>query len=144
MSFHHVNCTTQFGVISKLAEGALDSIVDVIDKDVKEHRSQDRPQEDTARYWPPPGHGTVDRHPLSVSFQPISYPTSGPPIKSTSLQFGDKDVVGDYVKGLDQVQVNDIGNDVIGNDIGTLSLYLEASSSRCLDRLLSFLTIAYS
>ena len=35
-SFHRVNHTTQFGVISKFAEGALNSIVDVIDKDVKE------------------------------------------------------------------------------------------------------------
>uniref|UniRef100_A0A669P6C2 Kinesin-like protein n=1 Tax=Phasianus colchicus TaxID=9054 RepID=A0A669P6C2_PHACC len=38
------------------------------------------------------------------AFQPVSYPSSGPPIKSTSLQFGDKDVVGDHVKGLAQVQ----------------------------------------
>jgi len=30
---------------------------------------------------------------------------SGPPVKSTSLQFGDKDVVGDHLKDLDQVQV---------------------------------------
>jgi len=44
-----------------------------------------------------------------VAFQPISYPVSGPPIKSTSLQFGDKDVMGDNVKGLAQVQLNDIG-----------------------------------
>ena len=96
-------------VISKLSEGALNSIIDVIDKDVKEHRSQDRPLGDATCYWPPPGHRTIDHQPLSMAFQPISYPTSGPPIKSTSLQFADKDVVGDHVKGLGQVQVNDIG-----------------------------------
>ena len=101
--------TTQLGVISKFAEGALDSIVNVIDKDVKEHQSQDRPLGDATCYRPPPGHGTIDHHPLSAAFQPISYPTSGPPIKSTSLQFGDKDGVGDHVKGLGQVQVNDTG-----------------------------------
>jgi len=32
-----------FGVISKLAEGALNSIINAIDKDVKEHWSQDSP-----------------------------------------------------------------------------------------------------
>ena len=33
-----------FGVIHRLAEGALDAIVCVIDKDVEEHQSQDRPE----------------------------------------------------------------------------------------------------
>ena len=46
-SFHCDNCTTQFGVISNLAEGALNSILDVIDKDVKEHQHQERPVGDT-------------------------------------------------------------------------------------------------
>ncbi|XP_048790014.1 uncharacterized protein LOC125688256 [Lagopus muta] len=108
-SFHRINRTTQLGVVSKLAEGALNSLIDVINKDVKEHRSQDRPLGDTTCYRPPPGHRAIDHHPLSAAFQPIAYPSGRPPIKSTSLQFGDEDVVGDHVKGLAQVQVNDIG-----------------------------------
>jgi len=40
-SFQHIDCTTQLGVIHKLAEGSLDAIVYVIDKDIEEHRSQD-------------------------------------------------------------------------------------------------------
>ena len=39
-SFQCIDCTTQLGVICKLAEGALDAIVCVIDKDVEEHQSQ--------------------------------------------------------------------------------------------------------
>ena len=35
-----VNGTPQFGVISKLAEGALDPTVSVTDEDLKEYRSQ--------------------------------------------------------------------------------------------------------
>ena len=38
-----INCTTQLGVIVKLAEGALKPVIDVIDEDVEEHWSQDRP-----------------------------------------------------------------------------------------------------
>ena len=40
-SFQRINCPTQLGVIRKLAEGALDAIVYVIDEDIEEHRSQD-------------------------------------------------------------------------------------------------------
>jgi len=66
--------------------GALNSFIGVIDKNVEEHQSQDRPLGNTACYWPPSGHRTIDHHPLSVSFQPIPYPLGGPPITSTSLQ----------------------------------------------------------
>jgi len=53
-SFQHINCTAQHGVINKLAEGALDAIVYVIDEDVKEHRSQDQLLRGTTCDWPPP------------------------------------------------------------------------------------------
>ena len=40
LSLRHVSHTTQLDVIHKLAEGALDPTVDVIDEDTKEHCSQ--------------------------------------------------------------------------------------------------------
>ena len=42
-SFQRIGCTTQLGVIRKLAEGALDAVIYVIDKDVEEHRSKTDP-----------------------------------------------------------------------------------------------------
>ena len=39
-SFYRINCTTQLSVICKLAEGALDPIVCVTNKDAKEFWSQ--------------------------------------------------------------------------------------------------------
>ncbi|KAK4822945.1 hypothetical protein QYF61_023445 [Mycteria americana] len=39
-SFRHVNCTTQLGVICKLAEGALDPTLYIIDEDIKQYWSQ--------------------------------------------------------------------------------------------------------
>ncbi|KAK4832298.1 LOW QUALITY PROTEIN: hypothetical protein QYF61_021697 [Mycteria americana] len=39
LSFWRVNCTTQLGVICKLAEGALDLSVNVIDENIEEHWS---------------------------------------------------------------------------------------------------------
>ena len=53
-SFQCIDCTTQLGVIHRLAEGALDATVYVIDEDVEEHWSQDRPLRDTAYDSPSP------------------------------------------------------------------------------------------
>lgn len=39
-SLRYVNAITQVGVICRFAVGALKSTVDVIDEDIKEHRSQ--------------------------------------------------------------------------------------------------------
>ncbi|KAK4827563.1 hypothetical protein QYF61_019187 [Mycteria americana] len=100
----HVDCTTQLGVVGKLAEGALNATVHVADKDVKQHRSQYRPLRNATRHWSPLGYRAVDRNSLSVTIQPIPYPPSGPSVKSTSLQFRDKDVVWDSVRCFAQVQ----------------------------------------
>ena len=43
-SFQRIDCAAQLGVIRKRAEGAPDAIVCVIDEDVEEHQSQDRPE----------------------------------------------------------------------------------------------------
>ncbi|KAK4818851.1 LOW QUALITY PROTEIN: hypothetical protein QYF61_020070 [Mycteria americana] len=97
-SFWSVNCTTQLGVICKLAEGALDLTVNVIDENTEQHWSQYGPLRDTT---------PIDRYPLDVTIQPIPYPLNSPPIKSVSLQFREKDVVGDCVKGFTEVQIDD-------------------------------------
>ena len=39
--FYVANCTTQLDVINKLAEGALNPIIYIIDKNVKEYSSQE-------------------------------------------------------------------------------------------------------
>ncbi|KAK4817730.1 hypothetical protein QYF61_026530 [Mycteria americana] len=85
-SFWRVSCTTQLGVICKLAEGALNLTVNVIDENIEQHWFQYRPLRDTT---------PVDCYPLDVTIQPIPYPLNSPPIKSVSPQFREKDVVGD-------------------------------------------------
>ncbi|KAK4806258.1 hypothetical protein QYF61_013402 [Mycteria americana] len=90
-----INCTTQLGVFCKLAEGALNPTVYVVDEDIKQDWSQYGPLRDTTRYWFPLGHWAIDRNSLDAAIQPIPYPLNSPPIKSLSLQFREKDVVGD-------------------------------------------------
>ena len=56
LSLRHVNCTIQLGVVCKLAEGALDPTVCVIDEDIKQYWSQYRPLMDTTCHRSPSGH----------------------------------------------------------------------------------------
>ncbi|PKU41222.1 hypothetical protein llap_8474 [Limosa lapponica baueri] len=100
LSLRCVNHTTQLGVVSKRAEGALDPTVYVIDEDTEQYQSQYRPLGDTNHY------------PLDVTNQPIPHPLNSPPIKPTSLQFREKNFVGDHVKGLTEVQIDDSVMDV--------------------------------
>ncbi|PKU36192.1 hypothetical protein llap_13505 [Limosa lapponica baueri] len=88
-SLQHIDGTTQLGVISKLAEGALKPTVSVANKDVKQYWSQYQPLRNTTHHWLPLGHRAIDRSSLSAAIQPIPYPQSGPSIKSMSLQFRD-------------------------------------------------------
>ena len=97
-----------FGVPRKLAEGALNLILDVINKDFEEYQSQNRLLEDTAHHQLHLDIEPLTTTPLSAAFQPFPYLLDSPPFKSISLQFRDKDVLGDHVKGLAQVQVYDI------------------------------------
>ena len=64
-SFWCIDCTTQLGVICKLAEGSLDPTVYVIDKDIKQYQTQNRPLRNTTHHRPPPGHRAIDHQPLS-------------------------------------------------------------------------------
>ena len=61
-----VTCTTQLGVNSKYPEGTLSPAVYVIDKDVEEHQSEDRPLGYTTRDQPPLGHRANDNNPLAM------------------------------------------------------------------------------
>jgi len=80
-SIYCICCTTLLSVISKLAEGALNPTISVIDKDVEEHQSQEGPLEDTASHWPPPGCEAIDHKPLSMTIQSIPFPLKSPSFK---------------------------------------------------------------
>jgi len=113
-----VDCTTQLGVIGKLAEGALNATDHVTDKDVKQHQPEYQPPEEC--HWSPLGHRAIDCNSLSVAIQPIPYPPSGPPINSMSLQFRGKDVAQDSVKSFAQVQVDDVSCSSVSTNVVTL------------------------
>ncbi|KAK4825966.1 hypothetical protein QYF61_003535 [Mycteria americana] len=64
---------------------------------------------------------TIDHYPLDTIIQTIPHPPNSPPIKSISLLFTEKDVVGDQVKGLTEVQIDDIRCSSLSTDVVTPS-----------------------
>ncbi|KAK4833105.1 LOW QUALITY PROTEIN: hypothetical protein QYF61_027771 [Mycteria americana] len=90
-SFWCVKCITKLGVVCKLADGALDLAVNVIDENIEQHQSQYGPLRDTT---------PIDLYPLDAIIQPVPYPLNSPPIKSISLQFREKGVVPPVVTNL--------------------------------------------
>ena len=105
--FYCVSCTTQFSVISKLAEAALEPTI-YVDKDVEEHWSQDKSLGDTTHDQSPLGHGAIDHDLLAVTIQSMLCLPNSQDFKFICLQFRDKDEVQDHVKGCARVQVDDV------------------------------------
>ena len=108
-----ISCTTQLGVISKLAGRALNPTIYVINEDIKQYWSQYGPQRDSIIYWFPFRHWAIDCNSLDVAIQPIPYPSNIPSIKPVSLQCGGKNVVGDCIKGLIEIQVDNVNNSLL-------------------------------
>ncbi|KAK4807115.1 hypothetical protein QYF61_018456 [Mycteria americana] len=101
-----INTPTQLGVICKLTEGALDPLVQIIDKDIKQNWPQHRALGNTACDWPPSGFNSIHHHSLGPAIQPVLYPAKSTPIQAMSHQFLQENAVGDSVKGFTKVQVN--------------------------------------
>lgn len=74
--FYCVSGTTQLAGICKLAEAALNPIIYVSDKCVKEYWSQNRALWDATHHQPPFGHKTMEHNPQAATTQPILYPPS--------------------------------------------------------------------
>jgi len=80
----------------------------VIDEDVEGHQSQARPLGDAACDRPPPSLRTMYHNPSAETGQPVLNPSNTSSFKSIPLQFREKDVVRDHVKGFAEGQVDEI------------------------------------
>ncbi|KAK4825306.1 LOW QUALITY PROTEIN: hypothetical protein QYF61_026657 [Mycteria americana] len=70
-----INTPAQLGVICKLTEGALDPLIQIIDKDVK----QNWPQHRALGNRPPTGVNSIHHHSLGPAVQPVLYPARRTP-----------------------------------------------------------------
>ncbi|KAK4828029.1 LOW QUALITY PROTEIN: hypothetical protein QYF61_022806 [Mycteria americana] len=98
-----INTPTQLGVICKLTEGALDPLVQIIDKDIKQNWPQHRALGNTACDRPPTGVNSIHHHSLGLAIQPVLNPVKSTPVQAMSSQFLQENGVGNRVKGFTEV-----------------------------------------
>ncbi|KAK4823866.1 hypothetical protein QYF61_007622 [Mycteria americana] len=92
-----INTPTQLGVICKLTEGALDPLIQVIDKDIKQNWPQHRALGNTACDRPPTGFNSIHHNSLGLAIQPVFYPVKNTPVQAMSSQFLWENAVGNGV-----------------------------------------------
>ncbi|KAK4814174.1 hypothetical protein QYF61_010006 [Mycteria americana] len=98
-----INTPAQLGVACKLTEGALDPLVQIIDKDIKQNWPQHRALGNTACDRPPTGVNSIHHHSLGPAIQPVLYPAKSIPVQAMSSQFLQENAVGNSVKGFTEV-----------------------------------------
>ncbi|KAK4820465.1 LOW QUALITY PROTEIN: hypothetical protein QYF61_027747 [Mycteria americana] len=89
-----INTPTQLGVVCKLAEGALDPFVQIIDKDIKQNWPQHRALGNTTCDRPPTGVNSVHHNSLGLAIQPVLYPAKNMLIQAMSSQFLQENALG--------------------------------------------------
>ncbi|KAK4832565.1 hypothetical protein QYF61_024065 [Mycteria americana] len=97
-TLNHINTPAQLGVLCKLTEGALDPLIQIIDKDVKQNWPQHRALGNTACDRPPTGVNSIHHHSLGPAIQPVLYPAKSTPVQAMSSQFLQENAVGNRVK----------------------------------------------
>ncbi|GAB0183390.1 mitochondrial enolase superfamily member 1 [Grus japonensis] len=75
-----INTPAQFGVICKLTEGALNPLVQIINKGLKQDWPQNYALGNTTRDQPPTGFNSVHHNSLGSAFQPVFYPAKSAPV----------------------------------------------------------------
>ncbi|KAK4819628.1 hypothetical protein QYF61_008848 [Mycteria americana] len=103
-----INTPTQLGVTCKLTEDALDPLVQIIDKDVKQKWPQHRALGNTACDRPPTGVNSIHHHSLGPAIQPVLYPAKSTPVQAMSSQFLQENAVGDRIMGNGCLSLRDI------------------------------------
>ena len=99
---------TQLDFVCKLTEGALNPLIQIIDKDSKQDQIQNGALENTTLDWLPAGFNSIHHHSLCSAIQTVLYPGKSAPIQTTGGQFLQEDAEGNVVKSLMIIQVDNI------------------------------------
>ncbi|KAK4817921.1 hypothetical protein QYF61_002762 [Mycteria americana] len=103
-----INTPTQLGVICKLTEGALDPLIHITGKDIKQDWPQHRALGNTTCDRPPTGVNSIHHHSSGPAIQPVLYPAKSTPIQAMSSQLLQENAVGNRVKGFTEVKTDNI------------------------------------
>ena len=102
-----ISHSSQHCIISKLAEGGLYPFIQVIDEDVEQDQTQYQSLGNTNRFRPLT-RLTIDHNPMSFTSQPVLSSPQCPHIYPALSMLHYKYVVGDSVKCLAEVKIQNI------------------------------------
>ena len=71
MTLWHLSCCSWWGVISKCAKGTICPVIQVINEDIPQDRTQKWPLGHSTRYWPPIRLCAIDHHSLGPAIQGV-------------------------------------------------------------------------
>ncbi|RMC15251.1 hypothetical protein DUI87_07438 [Hirundo rustica rustica] len=99
---------SQLSVICKFTNERLNTLIHVTNKNIEQSWPQHRPLRDTTGAWLSAGCSTAHHHSLGLAIQPVPNPARSAPVQATGCQLIQECAVGDSVKGLAEVQIDNI------------------------------------
>ncbi|RMC13151.1 hypothetical protein DUI87_10682 [Hirundo rustica rustica] len=107
-TFQQIDTCSLLSVICKFTHERLNTLIHVISKNIEQSWPQHRPLRDTTGDWPPAGCSTVHQHCLDPAILSVLYPVKGAPVQAMGCQLIQEYAVGDTVKGLAEIQIDNI------------------------------------
>ena len=98
-----IDTSLHLGVICKHTGGALNCLIQIINKDVKEDGPQHQPLGNTTGDWSPAGFHSIHHYSLGPATQPVFNPAKRVPVQAMGCQLLQENTVGDHGKGLAEV-----------------------------------------
>ncbi|RMB98990.1 hypothetical protein DUI87_24535 [Hirundo rustica rustica] len=107
-TFQQINTHSQLSVACKITNEKLNTLIGVINKNIDQSWPQHRPLRDTTGDWLPAGCSTIPHHSLGLAMQPVPNSVKSAPVQATGCQLIQECAGGDSVKGLAEVQIDNI------------------------------------
>ncbi|RMC19037.1 hypothetical protein DUI87_03641 [Hirundo rustica rustica] len=106
--FQQIDRRSQLSVVCKFTNERFNTHIHIINKNIEQNWPQQRPLRDTTGAWPPAGCSTIHHHSLGPAIQPVPNPAKSAPVQATDCQLFQECAVGDSVKSLAEVQIDNI------------------------------------
>ncbi|RMC21926.1 hypothetical protein DUI87_02797 [Hirundo rustica rustica] len=119
-TFQQIDTRSQLTVICKFTDERFNTHIHVINKNIEQNWPQHRSLRDTTGDWPPAGCSTIHHHSLGPAIQPVPNPAKSAPVQAMGCQIIQECAVGDSVKSLAEVQIDNIHSPSCIHQVGHL------------------------
>ncbi|RMC22033.1 hypothetical protein DUI87_02904 [Hirundo rustica rustica] len=107
-TFQQIDKHSQLSVIRKFTNQRFNTHIHAINKNIEQNWPQHRPLRDTTGDWPPAGCSTIHHHSLGLAIQTVPNPAKSAPVQAMGCQLIQECAVGDSVKSLAEIQIDNI------------------------------------